>query len=222
MVDHSQRRKTAVTAIGGYVLNPKKHNLSFGRWAIPVMAKKMQSSEINERRRAVQSLCDFVFDSRRVASKEFTSVVPILKDLCEDPDSKLRLNVAKCLGAVTATPAGRRAFDNHGFYDETLNLLKDEDEEVRHAANIVLQRLVISPIGAEGLVEAGAIPVLIERISREPDYILEVLLQTLHICCLIDPESAVDHKGLETVIPLLKNSSESVRARAATVIKDLT
>ncbi|GBM69013.1 hypothetical protein AVEN_69667-1 [Araneus ventricosus] len=73
MVDQSQRRKTAVTAIGGYVLNPKKHNLSFGRWAMPVMAKKMQSPEINERRRAVQSLCDFVFDSRRVASKEFTS-----------------------------------------------------------------------------------------------------------------------------------------------------
>ncbi|CAL1287180.1 unnamed protein product, partial [Larinioides sclopetarius] len=134
----------------------------------------------------------------------------------------LRLNVAKCLGAVTATPAGRQAFDGHGFYSETLKLLKDEDEEIRHAANVVLQRLVISPIGAENLVEAGAIPALIERIPKEPNNTLEVLLQTLHICCLIDPESSLDNKGLEAVIPLLKNSSPSVRARAATVIKDLT
>ncbi|GBM69019.1 Radial spoke head 14 [Araneus ventricosus] len=123
---------------------------------------------------------------------------------------------------ISATPAGRQAFDGHGFYNETLNLLKDEDEEVRHAANVVLQRLVISPVGAEGLVEAGAIPVLIERISKEPDNTLEVLLQTLHICCLIDPESALDSKGLEAVIPLLKNSSPSIRARGATIIKDLT
>ncbi|GFY49687.1 uncharacterized protein TNIN_397161 [Trichonephila inaurata madagascariensis] len=76
MADLSQRRKTAITAIGGYVLHPKKHNLSFGRWAIPVMERKMQSCEINEKRRAVQSLCDFVFDSRRVASKEFAGEYP--------------------------------------------------------------------------------------------------------------------------------------------------
>ncbi|GFT75294.1 hypothetical protein NPIL_549821, partial [Nephila pilipes] len=37
MANTSERRKTAITAIGGYVLHPKKHNLSFGRWAIPVM-----------------------------------------------------------------------------------------------------------------------------------------------------------------------------------------
>ncbi|GFY49688.1 radial spoke head 14 [Trichonephila inaurata madagascariensis] len=122
----------------------------------------------------------------------------------------------------SATPAGRAAFDKHDFYNETLNLLKDEDEEVRLATNIVLQRLVISPIGAEGLVEAGAIPKLIERIPEEPDHILEVLLHTLHVCCLIKPDIALESNGLEKVIPVLEKSSSSTRTRAAIVIKDLT
>ncbi|GIY72836.1 hypothetical protein CEXT_277351 [Caerostris extrusa] len=105
----------------------------------------MQSGEVNERRRAVQSLCDFVFDSRRVASKEFNGIAPILKDLCDDSDPGLRLNVSKCLAAITATAAGRRAFDQHGFYSEALGMLTDESEEVRRAANVALRRLVISP-----------------------------------------------------------------------------
>ncbi|GFU83486.1 hypothetical protein TNCV_2142441 [Trichonephila clavipes] len=50
------------------------------------------------------------------------------------------------------TPAGRAAFDKHDFYNETLKLLKDENEEVRLATNIVLQRLVISPIVPENTI----------------------------------------------------------------------
>ncbi|GIY28527.1 radial spoke head 14 [Caerostris darwini] len=222
MTDLSVRRKTAVTAIGAYVLHPKKHNLSFGRWAIPVMAQKMQSGEVNERRRAVQSLCDFVFDSRRVASKEFNGIAPILKDLCDDSDPGLRLNVSKCLAAITATAAGRRAFDQHGFYSEALDMLTDESEEVRRAANVALRRLVISPVASNGLVESGAIPKLIERISKETDGINEVLLDTLHVCCLVDRDKALECEALEKVIPQLESASPAIRARAAKLIKDLT
>ncbi|GFS78590.1 radial spoke head 14 [Nephila pilipes] len=149
-------------------------------------------------------------------------IVPILKGLCDDSDTNLKLRIAQCLGAVTATAAGRRAFDEHDFYNETLNLLKDENEEVRLATNIVLQRLILSPIGADGLVEAGAIPKLIERIPKEPDHIIELLLLTLHVCCLINPHRALESKGLENVIPLLRSPSPSTRAHAAIVIKDLT
>ncbi|GFU83489.1 radial spoke head 14 [Trichonephila clavipes] len=83
-----------------------------------------------------------------------------------------------------------------------------------------MKRYLIS--GAEGLVEAGAIPKLIERIPEEPDHILEVLLHTLHVCCLIKPDIALESNGLEKVVPVLEKSSSSTRTRAAIVIKDLT
>ncbi|XP_054715361.1 uncharacterized protein LOC129224840 [Uloborus diversus] len=192
-MSEGKAKLTPLTATGMYSVHPKRQNISYGRWAIPVMARKMEDPDPLERRRAVQSMCDYVFDSRRVSSKEFSS-----------------------------NAAGRQAFHKHGFYEEALKLIDDSDAAVRNAANIVLQRISISPIGAESLVKSGAVPKLVERIPKEPDHILHVLLQTLHACCLVDASKCLDFNAVEAVVPLLESADVTVLEKAATVIKDLT
>ncbi|XP_015914779.1 radial spoke head 14 homolog isoform X2 [Parasteatoda tepidariorum] len=187
------RTKTPITAIGGHVLHPEKHNLAFGRWAMPVMARKMQDPDPIEKRKAIQSLCDFVFDPKRVASKEFLT-----------------------------TAAGRRTFGKQDFYKEVLRLIVDDEKTVRHAANVVLQRLTLSPMAAEELVRSDAIPILLNQVPQEEDDTLELLLQTIYVCCLVDPDKVLLAGGLESIIPWLKSSNSRIKERTAMIIKELT
>ncbi|XP_071036336.1 radial spoke head 14 homolog isoform X1 [Parasteatoda tepidariorum] len=216
------RTKTPITAIGGHVLHPEKHNLAFGRWAMPVMARKMQDPDPIEKRKAIQSLCDFVFDPKRVASKEFLSVVPYLRKSSEDNDVKVREVTARCFATVAATAAGRRTFGKQDFYKEVLRLIVDDEKTVRHAANVVLQRLTLSPMAAEELVRSDAIPILLNQVPQEEDDTLELLLQTIYVCCLVDPDKVLLAGGLESIIPWLKSSNSRIKERTAMIIKELT
>ncbi|XP_035221307.1 uncharacterized protein LOC118194201 [Stegodyphus dumicola] len=221
-MDYETIRETPLTAIGAYTVHPKRKNIAFGRWAIPVMARMMQNPDVLQKRKALQSMCDYVFDSRRVASKEFLRIVPVLKSLADDTDASVRNKLAECFAAIAATAAGRRQFEKQHFYTEVLKLLDDENEEVRKSTSEVLERIALSPFCAESLVKAGAIAKLINRIPEETEDVLVPLLQTLHICCLLDPDKGLLANGLEILMPLLKSSHPRVREKAATVFKDLT
>ena len=52
---------------------------------------------------------------------------------------------------LSATAAGRLMYEKHDFYSSALRLVKDEVENVRHAALIAIERVSLSPIGKSDL-----------------------------------------------------------------------
>lgn len=217
-----QALKTPVTALGSYVLHPKRQNLSFGRITYPVLARKLQDPEASERRRALQTLTDYVWDPKRVACKDFSNIVaPVLKKLVADEVTEIRHHLANCFAVVAATPAGRHTFIVEDFCNETLKLIEDSDNDTRYAALTALQRLVLSTEGGPAIIAAGVIPILIKMRPEEPDYILEAVLDLLHTCSVINAREVLNAEGFDVVFPIFTHPNPKVRGKAATVVADL-
>lgn len=58
------------------------------------------------------------------------------------------------------------------------------------------------PSGAQGIVDAKLVPKLVNKLKIELDEIKELILNSLHFCMHVDPESALN----AGVMPVLKVS----------------
>lgn len=76
--------------------------------------------------------------------------------------------------------------------------------------------------GAEGIVDLKLIKTLVDKLKTELDDIRELILDTLHFCMQVDTNQALEAKAMEIFTNLLKHDSETIRAKAARDIFDLS
>jgi len=100
-------------------------------------------------------------------------------------------------------------------------LWDDSEDIVRKNAHQTLKMICETPLGAEGVVQSGLVPKLVEKLATELDEIKIFILDELHFCMNIETKDALATKGMDTFTALLQHSDPEIKSRSARNIMDL-
>ncbi|XP_077866991.1 radial spoke head 14 homolog [Saccoglossus kowalevskii] len=152
----------------------------------------------------------------------YRCVVESLKALLTDPDGTVRHKTTEVLYILAGHNIGRDAFLEYGIILPLSNLFDDDSDIVRKNSHMAIEMCCETPMGAGGVVEAGLIPKLVDKLKTEVDEIKEYILDTLHYCMRVEQIQALQSGAMEVFTDLLNHSMKIVRAKAARDIMDLS
>lgn len=197
--------------------------LAFGDRAVPRLNRELNDkSSLLNRQRALRSLCDYLHDPEHIATCIEQGIPSSLKTLLKDTDDFCRYKSAECLYVLSCNSNGRRALINEGIVSELSVLFNDKEPMARKNSHKTIEMLSEFPFGAEGIVNLNLIQILVEKLKTELDEIKDLILDTLHFCLQIDTQQALDAKAMEVFTELLNHPNESIKAKSACAIFDIT
>ncbi|KAK3585445.1 hypothetical protein CHS0354_020166 [Potamilus streckersoni] len=210
-------------------IDPTKTPLAYGSRALPRL-RELNDKTLLVRQRAVMALCDHLHDPEHIAeafrvdmesSGDDIGIAESLKKLLSDPDITVRQKSTECLFVIAGHAIGRNAFLEHGIIPVISKLFDDKEDIARKNSHMAIEMLSETPQGAEGIVTAELVPILVKKLKEEVDEIKELILDTLHFCLRIDSDKALKSGAMEVFTELLQHSSPVIRAKAARDIMDL-
>ncbi|KAL3841941.1 hypothetical protein ACJMK2_020018 [Sinanodonta woodiana] len=212
-------------------IDPTKTPLAYGSRALPRLKRELNDSTLLVRQRAVMALCDHLHDPEHIAeafrvdmepSEDDIGIAASLKKLLSDPDITVRQKSTECLFIIAGHAIGRSAFLDHGIIPVISKLFDDKEDIARKNSHMAIEMLSETPQGAEGIVTAELVPILVRKLKEEVDEIKELILDTLHFCLRVDTDKALKSGAMEVFTELLQHSSPVIRAKAARDIMDLS
>ncbi|KAL5007337.1 hypothetical protein ScPMuIL_016143 [Solemya velum] len=203
-------------------LDPSRTPLAYGRRAVPRLNRELKDDTLLVRQRAVMSLCDYLHDPEHIAVALKEGVSESLKKLLADPDLTVRQKATECLYVIGGHAIGRESFLDHEIILPVAALFDDKADIARKNAHKAIEMVSETPPGADGIVTAGLIKILVDKLSKEVDEIKELILDTLHYCMRVDTEQALKAGAMEVFTNLLKHDNQSIKAKAARDIMDLS
>ncbi|MBN3306908.1 radial spoke head 14 homolog [Amia ocellicauda] len=196
-------------------IDPTKAPVAFGDRAVPRLSRELRSAELLTRQRALMSLCDLVRDPERAYELIQAGCLESLKLLLCDEDSTVRLKTTELLYLLANHNSGREALLSSDVISPLSDLLEEPLEACRWNTHRVLQALAELPPGALGVLEAGLVPRLVLRLSKEGEAVQELILTTLGSCLRVDALPALASDGVSALRVSLIHPSPRVRAPAA-------
>ncbi|XP_007906917.1 radial spoke head 14 homolog [Callorhinchus milii] len=203
-------------------IDPTKAPIAFGDRALPKLNRELADPELLTRQRALMALCDLLHDPELAYKAIEIGCLKNLKTLLEDEDSTVRHKTTEILYVLVTHSIGRFAFLKHDVIQPLSKLLDDPQPICRKYMHMALEMLSEIPTGAAGIVDAGLIPPLIEKLRTELDEIQELILQTLHFCLLINTEEALGADAVVVLKEKLDHRSVSIRSKATRAIMDIS
>lgn len=195
---------------------------AYGDRALPRLNRELNDATLLVRQRAVMSLCDYLHDPEHIAEALRVGIAESLKKLLTDPDITVRQKSTECLFVIGGHSIGRTAFIDHEIILPVSKLFDDKEDIARKNAHKALQMVSEAPLGAEGIVEAKLVPILVKKLSSEVQEIKELILDTLHYCLRVDTKQALESGAMETFTQLLNHESPVIKAKAARDIMALS
>ncbi|XP_005097264.1 radial spoke head 14 homolog [Aplysia californica] len=203
-------------------IDPTRTPLAYGDRAIPRLNRELNDENLIVRQRAVMSLCDHLHDPEHIAEALRNGIGVSLKNLLKDDDITVRQKATECLFVMAGHALGRDSFlENETIYP-VARLFDDSEDIARKNAHLCVMRISETPPGAEGIVQAQFVQVLVKKLQTELNEIKELILDTLHFCMRVDTQSALDASAMEAFTSLLKHELPVIRAKAARDIMDLS
>ncbi|XP_059162008.1 radial spoke head 14 homolog [Physella acuta] len=203
-------------------IDPTRTPLAYGNRAIPRLNRELNDENLLVRQRAVMSLCDHLHDPEHIAESIRNGIDKSLKNLLKDPDITVRQKATECLCVMSGHALGRDSFlENQTIFPVAL-LFNDPEPIARKNAHMCLMRISETPPGADGIVQAQFVDLLVKKLEIEMDNIKEIILDTLHFCMRVDTLSALEANAMEAFTLLLKHELPTIRFKAARDIMDLS
>ncbi|KAJ8298668.1 hypothetical protein KUTeg_022728 [Tegillarca granosa] len=193
---------------------------AYGDRALPRLNRELNDATLLVRQRAVMSLCDYLHDPEHIAEALRVGIAESLKKLLTDPDITVRQKSTECLFVIGGHSIGRTAFIDHEIILPVSKLFDDKEDIARKNAHKALQMVSEAPLGAEGIVEAKLVPILVKKLSSEVQEIKELILDTLHYCLRVDTKQALESGAMETFTQLLNHESPD-KAVAVNSVEEL-
>ncbi|XP_071956250.1 radial spoke head 14 homolog [Antedon mediterranea] len=203
-------------------IDPTKAPLAYGDRALPKLNSELNDPELITRQRALMALCDYLHDPEHIVEALKVGVVSSLKTLLTDSDGTVRNKTTEVLYIISGHNSGRDAFIDESIIIPLSRLFDDDVYIVRKNTHMAIEMLCEFYPGAEGMVEASLIPILVDKLKIEVDDIKEYILDTLHFCMRLEQIQALIAGGMEVFTELLKHQSPVIRAKAARDIMDLS
>ncbi|KAL5480109.1 hypothetical protein EMCRGX_G023731 [Ephydatia muelleri] len=180
--------------------DPSKSSLAFGNRALPKLNRELQSSDVAVRQQALLLLADVLHKRENLVTALKEGIPTSLKQLLPDKNATVRQRSAHALGIIAQHALGRVAFLENGLLPALSQLVR-----------------------ANGLLEAGLIPLCVEKLGQETDTDLkDVILATLHWCFQVETSQGLAANTIQLCASLLKHKDASVRSKAAQVTFDLS
>ncbi|XP_077986601.1 radial spoke head 14 homolog [Glandiceps talaboti] len=199
-----------------------KAPLAYGDRALPRLNRELKDEELITRQRALRTLCDYLHDPEHIAESLRVGVAESLKALLPDKDGTVRQKTTEVLYILAGHNVGREAFLDFEIILPLSKLFDDELDIVRKNTHMAMEMVCEMPLGAAGVVEAGLIPKLVNKLRTELEEIKEYILDTLHFCMRVEQLQALQSGAMEVFTDLLKHESKVIRAKAARDIMDLS
>ncbi|XP_078106586.1 radial spoke head 14 homolog [Sander vitreus] len=209
--------------MAGYLIDPSRAPVAFGRRAVPQLFEELQQPEADRRLRALASLCDLMHDPERIYQTVNGGFLEQLKVLFEDEDSSVRTKTCELLHLMTAHSIGRQALLSSSLLPPLSQLVDDNSSSCRRNVHRVLNRLTLLPAGADALL--ALVPKLMLKLRGEEDEEEEVqvlLLSTLSSCSRLDALPALASDGVSLLGHKLSHRSPNIRREAAAVMMALS
>ncbi|PVD33684.1 hypothetical protein C0Q70_04942 [Pomacea canaliculata] len=168
------------------------------------------------------SLCDYLHDPEHIAEALRVGIPSSLKNLLSDPDLTVRQKSTECLYVIAGHAVGRDAFLEHNIIEPVSQLFNDREEIARKNAHLAIEMISETFPGAEGIVEANLVPILVKKLKTEVDELKEIILDTMHFCLLVNTQYALDAGAMEIFTSLLTHRLPTIRAKAAGDIMHLS
>lgn len=213
---------TVISPLSPPQMDPTRTPYAFGDRALPRLNRELNDRNLLTRQRAVMSLCDYLHDPEHIAEALRCGISESLKRLLTDEDITVRQKSTESLFVIGGHAIGRDAFLDHEIIIPVSKLFDDKEDIARKNAHLAIEMISETPPGAEGIVNAKLIPVLVEKLSLELEEIKICVLDTLHYCMRVDTEEALKSNAMETFTKLLEHESSIIRAKAARDIMDLS
>ncbi len=196
--------------------------LAYGERALPRLNRELNDDTLLTRQRAVMSLCDYLHDPEHIATALREGIVESLKALLKDEDITVRQKSTECLFVLAGHAIGRDAFLTNQVIVPLAKLFDDLEDIARLNAHKAIEMISETPLGAEGIVNANLIQILVIKCRTELDEIKELILDTLHYCMHVDTDAALNNDAMTVFTDLLGHESPVIRAKAARDIMDLS
>ncbi|XP_031164723.1 radial spoke head 14 homolog isoform X2 [Sander lucioperca] len=212
--------------MAGYLIDPSRAPVAFGRRAVPQLFEELQQPEADRRLRALASLCDLMHDPERIYQTVNGGFLEQLKVLFEDEDSSVRTKTCELLHLMTAHSIGRQALLSSSLLPSLSQLVDDSSSSCRRNVHRVLNRLTLLPAGADALL--ALVPKLMLKLRGEEDEEEEeeevqvLLLSTLSSCSRLDALPALASDGVSLLGHKLSHRSPNIRREAAAVMMALS
>lgn len=204
------------------LVDPTRSTQAYGDRALPRMNKELKSTELITRQRSLNALCDYLHDPEHIASALREGIPESLKYLLHDGDDMIRAKTTECLYILSSHAIGRDAILGCDLVPSLAKAFEDKDMATKVNAHKAIEMLSETPQGAEGIVEAGLVPILVKTLTTTTDDIKSIVLDTLHFCMLVQTEQVLENEGMEVLNKLLSHDLPLIRQKAARDMMDLS
>ncbi|TNN12776.1 Radial spoke head 14 isoform 3 [Schistosoma japonicum] len=212
-------------------IDPTKATLAYGRLAIKRINRELKDIDILTRQRAVKALSDYLHDPEHIAEAInegnhiiiesiieilYIGVICSLSVLLKDPDISCRAYTTECFVIICQHAIGRTAALAHNIL-ESFKPLTDfsQPDVIRLNIHKAIELLTTNLSGAEAIVKAGYIDLLVKCVEKEVDEIKAIVLDTLYHCFSFDSDEGLNSGGIPLFTKLLSHSNSEIRTRAA-------
>uniref|UniRef100_UPI00398EA984 radial spoke head 14 homolog n=1 Tax=Pristiophorus japonicus TaxID=55135 RepID=UPI00398EA984 len=203
-------------------IDPTKAPVAFGDRALPRLNRELQDPELITRQRALMALCDLVHDPELAYTAVEVGCLENLKLLLKDEDATVRRKTTEIFYILATHSIGRFAFLEHEVIKPLSELLNDPENICRKNMHMAMEMFSEIPAGAEAIVDANLVPLLIMKLRTELDEIQELILKTLHFCLLVDTKAALAAEGISVLKTKLTHSSVTIKSLAAQALMDIS
>ncbi|KAH8874895.1 Radial spoke head 14 like [Schistosoma japonicum] len=212
-------------------IDPTRATLAYGRLAIKRINRELKDIDILTRQRAVKALSDYLHDPEHIAEAInegnhiiiesiieilYIGVICSLSVLLKDPDISCRAYTTECFVIICQHAIGRTAALAHNIL-ESFKPLTDfnQPDVIRLNIHKAIELLTTNLSGAEAIVKAGYIDLLVKCVEKEVDEIKAIVLDTLYHCFSFDSDEGLNSGGIPLFTKLLSHSNSEIRTRAA-------
>nr|CAX73838.1 Rhabdoid tumor deletion region protein 1 [Schistosoma japonicum]CAX73839.1 Rhabdoid tumor deletion region protein 1 [Schistosoma japonicum] len=197
-------------------IDPTRATLAYGRLAIKRINRELKDIDILTRQRAVKALSDYLHDPEHIAEAINEGVICSLSVLLKDPDISCKAYTTECFVIICQHAIGRTAALAHNIL-ESFKPLTDfnQPDVIRLNIHKAIELLTTNLSGAEAIVKAGYIDLLVKCVEKEVDEIKAIILDTLYHCFSFDSDEGLNSGGIPLFTKLLSHSNSEIRTRAA-------
>ncbi|OAF65042.1 Rhabdoid tumor deletion region protein 1 [Intoshia linei] len=196
-------------------IDPNLAHLAYGQYAIIKLNRGLQSSDLIERIKSVNSLSEYLHDPEHI-TLAITEQVPItLQNCLLDKDKIIRIKACECLKIISSHPIGRKSFEKFDIMRSILKAFDDEEENVRLHAHASIELISQSPLIQKLIMNDSLIPILVNKLKQETlQDIISIILQSLNKCYKYDPDQGLDAGALDIIIELIQSKNDDIAAKS--------
>ncbi|XP_069789750.1 radial spoke head 14 homolog isoform X2 [Narcine bancroftii] len=203
-------------------VDPTRAPVAFGDGAVPKLRRELADPNLITRQRALMALGDLVHDPELAYTAVEVGCLDNLKHLLKDEDVTVRHKTSEIFYILVTHSIGRFAIIKHEAILPLSDLLNDPVDICRKNVHMAIEMLSEIPAGADAILHAELVPLLIMKLRTELDEIQELILKSLHFCLLVDTKQALDAEGVTVLKAKLTHSSEAIRSLAAQALMDIS